>query len=382
MPAIWQQRFGFLQQATGAPIVVGELGGFYSGKDKLWQDWAIDYMARRKIGVFYFALNPGTLHQTFCNPLHLVMRPSKSSTSLSRLSSIVGSKDTGGLLANDFSTPVADKLMLLERMPSTNISRVREVSLRLRSSPPPLAPPPHPPRPPPVLPPNLPPKPAIPVPSPLDPAPSQRPPMPPSSHTSYLSLSHNEIAGSGPSAPSFDSHTSVKWLTAPPSLNVPSVSPVSVEGPTASPVSIVELMGTNDDMPNKPLPVERVEALDIDHHLLLLGRKIQFRSALLRYSFLGTLAGTVAILLWYIWCSGHDSRPRRNHEAPQASCAGLDESSENDEQGCYKDLEGMEPASRSTSKRARRCGRSRRTAIWNHSFMGFKMGARPTYQPV
>ena len=87
MLAIWESRFGFVQRETGTPIVVGELGGFYTGKDKVWQDWAFNFMRSRAIGFLYFALNPG-------------------------------SEDTGGLLQADFTTPEAEKLELLASMPS------------------------------------------------------------------------------------------------------------------------------------------------------------------------------------------------------------------------------------------------------------------------
>ena len=60
MRAIWEKRFGFVRARTGAPVVIGEMGGFYTGKDRVWQDWAIEYMAREHIGVFYFALQPGS----------------------------------------------------------------------------------------------------------------------------------------------------------------------------------------------------------------------------------------------------------------------------------------------------------------------------------
>ena len=40
--------------------MTGEMGGFYTGKDKVWQDWAFSFMKERGIGVFYFALNPGS----------------------------------------------------------------------------------------------------------------------------------------------------------------------------------------------------------------------------------------------------------------------------------------------------------------------------------
>lgn len=78
MAAIWEKRFGFLQKETGVPVVIGEMGGFYTGKDRAWQDWAFAFMRDRGIGVFYFALNPG-------------------------------SEDTGGLLQADWTHPEAAK---------------------------------------------------------------------------------------------------------------------------------------------------------------------------------------------------------------------------------------------------------------------------------
>lgn len=59
MAAIWEARFAYLR-ARGHPVVIGEMGGFYTGKDREWQDWAIDYMAKHGMGVFYFALQPGS----------------------------------------------------------------------------------------------------------------------------------------------------------------------------------------------------------------------------------------------------------------------------------------------------------------------------------
>lgn len=99
MPAIWQQHFAFAKAKTGRPIVIGELGGSYVGPDRVWQDWAIPYMADQGFGVFYFALNPD-------------------------------SKDTGGLVpSDDWSDPPtgsaeALKLVALARLPSTNVFTV------------------------------------------------------------------------------------------------------------------------------------------------------------------------------------------------------------------------------------------------------------------
>ena len=69
------------------------MGGFYTGKDKEWQDWAIDFMAARGIGVFYFALQPT-------------------------------SDDTGGLLKADWTTPESEKLALLAKLPTTDVAEL------------------------------------------------------------------------------------------------------------------------------------------------------------------------------------------------------------------------------------------------------------------
>ena len=79
---VYERHWAFVAGTTGAPLVIGEMGGFYTGKDKIWLDWALGYCQRHGIGVFYFALNPN-------------------------------SKDTGGLLKVDWSTPEYAKLKAL-----------------------------------------------------------------------------------------------------------------------------------------------------------------------------------------------------------------------------------------------------------------------------
>jgi hypothetical protein len=154
MPAIWQKRFAYLVD-EGSPVVIGEMGGFYQGRDKVWQDWAFEFMREHGIGVFYFALNPG-------------------------------SKDTGGLIKDDWHTPEEEKLAMLSKMPSTDVLAAKEKSRRARPPSPPVAPLPRPPpsplplpplpRPPP--PPSPPPRPPY-QPSPAPPDPSPPPPEPP-----------------------------------------------------------------------------------------------------------------------------------------------------------------------------------------------------------
>ena len=62
--AAFAEHFAFVQASTGVPLVIGEMGGFYTDKDKEWQDWAFGLMKERGIGVFYFCLNPGKCAET------------------------------------------------------------------------------------------------------------------------------------------------------------------------------------------------------------------------------------------------------------------------------------------------------------------------------
>jgi endoglucanase len=41
MGQIWEEHWGFVREATGQPVVIGEMGGLYDGLDKTWQDWAL-----------------------------------------------------------------------------------------------------------------------------------------------------------------------------------------------------------------------------------------------------------------------------------------------------------------------------------------------------
>lgn len=151
MPDIWDARFSFAPIKLGVPVVIGELGGFYTGNDKVWQDWAVEFIKERGIGIFYFALNPG-------------------------------SEDTGGLLLEDYTTPESAKLELLARLPSTEVLPLRNKRRPLAASPP--RPPlpswrPPPPTPLPSLPSFAPLPPASPPPPPLvsNPAPSPVTPL-------------------------------------------------------------------------------------------------------------------------------------------------------------------------------------------------------------
>lgn len=92
MPSVWDEHFAFVSRETKQPIVVGELGGFYGDKDKEWQDAAIEFFRDHSIGLFYFCLNPS-------------------------------SRDTGGILKKDWSTPDSDKIKLLSRLSTSDVVR-------------------------------------------------------------------------------------------------------------------------------------------------------------------------------------------------------------------------------------------------------------------
>ncbi|MCS7286435.1 MAG: cellulase family glycosylhydrolase [Anaerolineae bacterium] len=84
LPDIWEIHFG--RMAGKFPLGIGEFGGRYEGKDKIWQDAFVDYLLAKKIHIFfYWALNPN-------------------------------SGDTGGLLLDDWRTVHEGKLTLLRRL--------------------------------------------------------------------------------------------------------------------------------------------------------------------------------------------------------------------------------------------------------------------------
>lgn len=85
MPGIWDIHFGHLA-LSGFAYAPTEFGGEYEGEDKIWQDAFVDYLiARHAAGFYYWALNPN-------------------------------SGDTGGILQDDWITPVQPKIDLLHRL--------------------------------------------------------------------------------------------------------------------------------------------------------------------------------------------------------------------------------------------------------------------------
>ena len=90
LEAIWDTFFGFVASSGSGCLVIGEWGGWMSGSDALWQKAFSAYLTHRRISHFYWALNPT-------------------------------SRDTGGLVLADWSSPSTNKLTMLDAMPATPV---------------------------------------------------------------------------------------------------------------------------------------------------------------------------------------------------------------------------------------------------------------------
>lgn len=87
LPEIWDEDFGFIKKNNLGTVVIGEWGGWMKSEnhDDVWQNTLGDYIHDNNIDFFYWDLNPN-------------------------------STDTGGLLEDDWKTPVTKKLQLLDRV--------------------------------------------------------------------------------------------------------------------------------------------------------------------------------------------------------------------------------------------------------------------------
>jgi len=86
MPAIWTTHFAYLRSQNKSATVTGEWGGHTSGADLVWLNAYISFMIKADIrDQFFWCLNPD-------------------------------SGDTGGLLLDDWVTPVQDKLDMLAKL--------------------------------------------------------------------------------------------------------------------------------------------------------------------------------------------------------------------------------------------------------------------------
>eukprot|EP01084_Bolivina_argentea_P105505 188936_1 len=93
MPGIWNGHFGYIGNLTGNDksnaVVTGEWGGYYTDDDAIWYDAFVNYMVSINFrNNFFWCLNPN-------------------------------SGGTGGLLENDWKTPVTAKLNKGKEMQST-----------------------------------------------------------------------------------------------------------------------------------------------------------------------------------------------------------------------------------------------------------------------
>ena len=142
MYPIWDNDFGVVAKNNIAPVIIGEFGGWMNSenKDDIWQQKIGDYILANKLSFFYWCL-PGT------------------------------SVDTGGLLENDWVTPVQKKLDLLNRIaPNPTIFDLSSGGSTISPPPPSPSPSPSPIYPYPV--------PVSPSPSPISPSPLPKPPSP------------------------------------------------------------------------------------------------------------------------------------------------------------------------------------------------------------
>ncbi|MFA4702233.1 glycoside hydrolase family 5 protein [Pyrococcus kukulkanii] len=85
MPQIWETHFGYLT-SLNYTLVIGEWGGKYTGKDKVWQDAFSDWLIKKGIyNFFYWCLNPE-------------------------------SGDTGGIFLDDWKTVNWEKMRVIYRI--------------------------------------------------------------------------------------------------------------------------------------------------------------------------------------------------------------------------------------------------------------------------
>lgn len=86
MPPIWDRDFGYITKNKIRPLLIGEFGGWLKkeNNDDAWQDKITTYIKENNISFFYWCLQPN-------------------------------SGDTGGILSDDWTTPVDAKLRLLEK---------------------------------------------------------------------------------------------------------------------------------------------------------------------------------------------------------------------------------------------------------------------------
>lgn len=89
LPSEWDALWGYLAAEKVAPVVVGETGGDCQGRDEIWHRMLATYLSSRACGLFY-SLSPDT-------------------------------PNVGGLLADDWETPLQTKLDIISILPATPV---------------------------------------------------------------------------------------------------------------------------------------------------------------------------------------------------------------------------------------------------------------------
>ena len=103
---VWERHFGYVPDFTRRPMVIGETGGNYRGRDRQWQQVFVRYAIEKGFGLLYFALNPNT-------------------------------HDTGGILLDDWTTPDNEKLKMLSAVPATSVASLVRLPVPSPTLPPP-----------------------------------------------------------------------------------------------------------------------------------------------------------------------------------------------------------------------------------------------------
>ncbi|RLN85595.1 hypothetical protein BBJ28_00018034 [Nothophytophthora sp. Chile5] len=93
MPDLWDEYFGFVPEATGQALVVGSWGAKMEDENKEWANAVSSYLETNSIGSFYWAFNPQ-------------------------------SADTGGFVKDDWSTPIDERVALLDPLPTTSVKTI------------------------------------------------------------------------------------------------------------------------------------------------------------------------------------------------------------------------------------------------------------------
>ena len=75
MAAVWERHWAFVQASTGTPVVIGELGGWYTGRDRQWQELPVDYNPLQPLTAPCSPLQPFAAPYSPFQPLAAPLQP-------------------------------------------------------------------------------------------------------------------------------------------------------------------------------------------------------------------------------------------------------------------------------------------------------------------